>query len=440
LIYGSLVPGNDGEQTMKVLVVGSGGREHALCWHLSRSPLVQRLYCAPGNPGTAQHATNVPIAAGSVEELLVFALEQRIDLTMVGPEVPLCLGIRDRFDEAGLCLAGPSRGAARLEGSKAFAKEFLAEQQIPTAPFGIFTDAEAADQYIDHHAEARIVKADGLAAGKGVMVCATALEAKAVARALLGGRLGEAGRRVVVESRLMGEEASFMVLTDGRRFWPLASSQDHKAIHDGDRGPNTGGMGAYSPAPILSERLQQRIMAQVVEPTIAGMAQRNTPYQGILYVGLMISGEDFSVLEYNCRLGDPETQPVLARLKSDLVPYLLGAAKGQLPIEPPQWDPRPALCVVMTAGGYPGPYERGLPIEGITTEGHEDLMVFHAGTRHDGSRLLTDGGRVLGVTALGETIQQARDQAYTMVTKIHWPGAHFRRDIGHRAIAQREGS
>jgi len=335
----------------------------------------------------------------------------------------------------GLPLAGPTAAAARLEGSKAFAKQFMQRHGIPTAACGIFDNASAAEAYINEHPQALVVKADGLAAGKGVFVCSDAEEAKTAVRMLLRGDLGAAGQKVVVEAKLQGEEASFMVLTDGQRIWPLAGSQDHKALNDGNTGPNTGGMGAYSPAPVMDDALSEKVMAQVVEPTIRGMAEEGCPFQGILYVGLMIQGQNFYALEYNCRLGDPETQPLLARLESDLVPYLAGLAEGKLPAEALRWDPRTALCVVLAAQGYPGPYETGFPIQGIEeAESQEGAMVFHAGTDIMNGRLVTKGGRVLGVTALGTDIKRAQDRAYQATRCIHWPGMHYRKDIGNYAL------
>jgi phosphoribosylamine--glycine ligase len=423
---------------MRILVVGSGGREHAICWKLAQSPLASALYCAPGNPGTARLAENVPLRAEEIEGLLAFAVEQRIDLTVVGPEVPLCAGIQDRFAAAGLALAGPSAAAARLEGSKAFAKEFMARHGIPTAPFKVFDRGElsAAEQYIDAHPDALVVKADGLAAGKGVFVCADPDEAKRRVAELFQGSLGAAGERVLVEGRLTGQEASFIVLADGERICPLESSQDHKAVFDGDRGPNTGGMGAYSPAPVLDPALQQEVMARVIEPTVQGMAAEGTRFQGFLYAGLMVGEQGPQVLEFNCRLGDPETQPLMVRLADDLVPYLVGVARGELPTRALSWDSRASLCVVMASGGYPGSYDKGQPIQGLeAAEALEDVVVFHAGTAAQGGGIVTAGGRVLGVTALGDGIPAAQARAYEAVERITWEGVHYRRDIGHRAVA-----
>jgi phosphoribosylamine---glycine ligase len=423
---------------MKILVIGSGGREHALCWRIARSPLVTGLFCAPGNLGTATCATNVAIAATDLERLTAFARQEEIGLTVVGPEAPLCAGIADRFAAEKLRLAGPSAAAARLEGSKAFAKEFLERHGIPTAASSVFEDADAAMAYIDGHPEALVVKADGLAAGKGVVVASSPDEAKAAARRILEGSVGDAGRRVVIEERLRGEEVSFIAVTDGERVWPLASSQDHKAVGDGDRGPNTGGMGAYSPAPVLDERLAERALHDVIEPAVGGMAEEGTPYRGFLYAGLMVSAEgSLSVLEFNCRLGDPETQPLMVRLRSDLVPYLVGIADGQLPTDPPIWEERSGLCVVMAAAGYPESHQAGDVIEGVAdAEALDGIKVFHAGTARREGQLITAGGRVLGVTALGRGVVGARARAYEAVRRIRWAGAHYRSDIGHRALGR----
>jgi len=397
------------------------------------------VFCAPGNPGTGRVGTNVALGTSDIEGLLGFAREQRVDLTVVGPEAPLCAGIQDRFAAEGLLLVGPCAAAARLEGSKAFAKQFMARHRIPTAPFGVFDgeQLDAAHRFVDSHAEARVVKADGLAAGKGVYLCADAAEAKARITDLLRGSLGEAGSRVVVESRLAGEEATFIVLTDGETICPLASSQDHKAVFDGDSGPNTGGMGAYSPAPVLDPARQEQILSTIIRPTVRGMAQEGTPFRGILYAGLMVGEDGINVLEFNCRFGDPETQPLMVRLKDDLVPLFDGLARGRLPAAAPQWDSRTALCVVMAAGGYPGGHEKGQPVRGLdAAEALQDVVVFQAGTAMEGAQLRVAGGRVLGVTALGAEIEQARTLAYEAAERIRWEGVHYRRDIGHRALGR----
>lgn len=419
--------------------MGSGGREHALCWKIAQSEHVDRLFCAPGNPGTGQVASNVPIDASDIGSLLGFATRERIDLTVVGPEVPLCAGIADRFMAQGLLVAGPSSSAARLEGSKVFAKQFMARHDIPTAPFAVFRrgEMEAAERYVDVSREALVVKADGLAAGKGVYVCADKQEAKARLAELLQGSLGPAGEQVVVESKLEGEEASFIVLTDGEAICPLAPSQDHKAAFDGDLGPNTGGMGAYSPPPVLDEALQRQIMTVVIEPTVQGMAREGNPFRGVLYAGVMVGSHGIDVLEFNCRFGDPETQPLMLRLVDDLIPLLEGVARGKLPVSSTRWDSRPALCVVLAAGGYPGRHDRGQVISGVDeAQGVQDVVVFHAGTHQAEGELRVAGGRVLGVTAVGQDVERARMRAYEAVAHIHWEGIHYRRDIGHRAMRQ----
>ena len=422
---------------MKVLVVGSGGREHALVWKIAQSERSPSIYCAPGNPGTAAWGKNVPIKADDIDGLLSFAQSEGIDLTMVGPEQPLCDGIQDRFTEAGMLLVGPTQRAARLEGSKIYAKQFMERHQIPTAAFGVFEASAAAAAYIDENAQARVIKADGLAAGKGVFVVDEAEQAKAAVDDLLAGQLGDAGKRVLIEERLVGEEVSVIALVDGERVQMLASSQDHKAAFDGDEGPNTGGMGAYSPAPVLGADLARRVEEDVLQRVVVGMQREGHPYRGVLYAGMMIVDGDLFVLEFNCRFGDPETQPLLLRIKDDLLPYLEGVARGALPEAPPRWDARAALCVVMAAGGYPGAYEKGKPIEGLSAaNAMDDVEVFQAGTRAEGDQLLTAGGRVLGVTALGESLAAAKERAYQAVESIGWPEVHYRKDIGHRALAR----
>ncbi|MEA3413035.1 MAG: phosphoribosylamine--glycine ligase [Pseudomonadota bacterium] len=425
---------------MKILVVGGGGREHALAWKLARSPLADVVYVAPGNAGTAREAgvENVPIAVDDLEDLQRFALENDVGLTIVGPEAPLVLGIVDAFREAGLPIFGPTRAASRLEGSKSFAKAFLARHDIPTAEFGSFTDADEAESYIRAHGAPIVVKADGLAAGKGVILAKTVDEAVAAAREMLSGNaFGEAGQRVVVESFLEGEEASFICMADGNHILSMATSQDHKARDAGDTGPNTGGMGAYSPAPVVTAPMYERIMSQVVEPTIRGMREDGCPYTGFLYAGLMIAPDGTPrVLEYNCRFGDPETQPIVMRLKSDLVETTLAALRGELDRADPSWDPRSALGVVMTAGGYPGAYRTGDVISGLEGADAADIKVFHAGTREDSGNIVTSGGRVLCVTALGDSVTQARHRAYAAIGDIKWQDAYFRPDIGYRAVAR----
>lgn len=422
---------------MRVLVIGGGGREHALAWTLARSPRVERVYVAPGNAGTGREpgVENVPLAADDVPGLLAFARDQGIGLTVVGPEAPLVLGVTDAFAAAGLHCLGPSRAAARLEGSKAFSKDFLARHNIPTAAYRSFTDAGEAERHIRAAGAPLVVKADGLAAGKGVVLAATVEEAVAAARGMLEGEaFGEAGRRVVVEEFLAGEEASFICLVDGRNALPFATSQDHKAAYDGDSGPNTGGMGAYSPAPVVTPEVHRRVMEEVIEPTVRGMAAEGSPYVGFLYAGLMISPDGVPrVLEFNCRLGDPETQPLLMRLRSDLVDLAEAALDGHLDRVEARWDLRPALGVVLAAEGYPGSVRKGDVIEGLG-EDPPETKVFHAGTADRDGRVVTAGGRVLCVTALGATVAEAQQRAYARVSGIAWSGMHYRRDIGHRAL------
>jgi len=430
---------------MKVLIVGNGGREHALAWKSTQSPLVDTVFVAPGNGGTAQEpgVRNVDIAAEDLDGLLAFALAQRIDLTIVGPEAPLVAGLVDRFQAAGLPCFGPNRGAAQLEGSKSFTKDFLRRHDIPTAAYGSFTAIEPALAYLRQVGAPIVIKADGLAAGKGVILAQDLGTAEAAVRDMLGGgRFGAAGNRIVIEEFLRGEEASFIALVGQGQILPMASSQDHKARDDGDLGPNTGGMGAYSPAPVVTPELHARIMAEVMEPTVAGMAAEGLPYSGFLYAGLMI-GEDGRprVLEYNCRFGDPETQPILMRLRSDLVALCLAALDGRLAEMQADWDPRPALGVVMAAGGYPERYQKGGIITGLEAAAElADTKVFHAGTLRREGQTLTNGGRVLCVTALGETVSAAQARAYAAVNRIHWQDGFYRRDIGHRAIAREKGA
>ncbi len=423
---------------MDVLVVGGGGREHAIAWKVALSPRVRSVFVAPGNAGTANEPKlcNVAIGADDLDGLLGFAAEQRIGLTIVGPEAPLVAGIVDRFESHGLRVFGPHAAAARLEGSKAFTKEFLTRHGIETAPFGVFTDVPGALAHLRAHPAPVVVKADGLAAGKGVIVARTDAEAReAVTDMLERGAFGEAGRRIVIESFLEGEEASFIAVVGGGRILPLASSQDHKPVGEGDTGPNTGGMGAYSPAPVIDAGLHRRIMREIMEPTVHGLAEAGYPYTGFLYAGLMIGDDGVPrVLEFNCRCGDPETQPIMQRLQSDLVDLCEAAIEGQLETRA-RWDPRVALGVVMSAGGYPGAYRSGDLISGLEID-LPDTKVFHAGTRLDGDRVVTAGGRVLCVCALGQNVREAQDHAYRRVGAIGWNGAYFRRDIGYRAIAR----
>ena len=427
---------------MKILVIGGGGREHALAWKAAQSPKVEKVFVAPGNAGTETEPglENVAIGAEDLDALLDFARTRAVDLTIVGPEAPLVAGVVDRFQQAGLRIFGPSAMAAELEGSKAFTKDFLARHGIPTAAYGNFTDLDEAIAYIRRQGAPIVVKADGLAAGKGVILAATEDEAIAAVRDMLAGNaFGEAGHRVVIEEFLRGEEASFIVMVDGEHVLPLATSQDHKARDEGDTGPNTGGMGAYSPAPVVDDALHARIMDEVILPTVRGMAADGRPYTGFLYAGLMIGADGVPrVLEYNVRFGDPETQPILLRLRSDLVELCQAALDGRLDQVTAQWDPRASLGVVLAAGGYPGRYDKGDVIEGLDSDFGEGIKVFHAGTARDAQgRVVTAGGRVLCVCALGGDVAEAQRRAYAAVDRIHWRDLYCRRDIGHRAIARR---
>ena len=427
---------------MKILIVGSGGREHALAWKTARSPRVQEVFVAPGNAGTALETgtTNVDIGAGDLDGLLEFARGNGVDLTIVGPEAPLVAGIVDRFAEAGLRCFGPTSAAARLEGSKAFTKAFLERCSIPTAAHGTFTDAAVAVEYIEQQGVPIVVKADGLAAGKGVIVAQTIDEACAAAEAMLTGEsFGDAGRCVVVEEFLRGEEASFTAIVDGSHILPLATSQDHKARDDGDRGPNTGGMGAYSPVPVITSDIFERIMQEVIEPTVHGLDDEGSPYVGFLYAGLMIGDDNTPrVLEFNVRFGDPETQPILMRLKSDLVELCDAALAGNLHEAQVEWDDRAALGVVMAAGGYPECYRKGDRIEGLPKTSGSDSKIFHAGTKLEGNTVVTAGGRVLCNVALGATVTEAQRKAYELTRQITWPDAYYRKDIGYRAVAREQ--
>jgi phosphoribosylamine--glycine ligase len=423
---------------MNILVIGGGGREHALVWKISQSPLAEKIWCAPGNPGIAALAECVPLAVDDLDGLLDLARRERIDLTVVGPEIPLTLGIVDRFQAAGLTIFGPSKAAARLEGSKVYCKDLMTRCGISTAAYGTFTDHAQAVAFIRRQGAPIVVKADGLAAGKGVVVARTIEEAiAAVDEAMLAEVFGDAGKTVVVEEFLEGEEASFLAFTDGKRILPLASAQDHKAIFDDDQGPNTGGMGAYSPAPVVTAHLHDRIVRDVLEPLVAGMEEEGCPYRGILYAGLMIKGETIKVLEFNARFGDPEAQPLLARLKSDVVPVLFASACGDLAGAELEWHEKAAVCVVMASGGYPGDYAKGFPISGLEEAGKmEDLIVFHAGTAETNGKIVNNGGRVLGVTGLGKTVADAIDKAYQGVRLISWQGAQYRSDIGKKALGR----
>ena len=424
---------------MKVLIVGSGGREHALAWKASRSDLTSEIYVAPGNGGTAleRDITNVEISAEDIDGLASFALKNKIDLTIVGPEVPLVLGITDEFKKKGLRCFGPNKDAARLEGSKDFMKDFLSRNNIPTALYKSFTDINLAKDYAKNHSIPVVIKADGLAAGKGVIIANSTEEAvEAIEQCMEDKEFGEAGSKVVIEEFLEGEEASFIVLTDGNVILPLASSQDHKARDDGDKGPNTGGMGAYSPAPVVTTNLHKKIMDEVIIPTIEGLNKEGMNYCGFLYAGLMIDkNKNIKVLEFNCRFGDPETQPILLRMKSDLINLCFEAAEGKLVESEIVWDERVSLGVVMAAGGYPNNYDKGFEISGLLEDETEDLKIFHAGTSlNKEDKVVTNGGRVLCVTALGSNTKEAKEKAYQRVKSIKWEKAYFRRDIGYRAL------
>jgi len=419
-----------------VLVVGGGGREHALAWKIAQSPLVSKIYAAPGNPGIARHAECVALRADDVLGLRDFAVSKRIDLTVVGPEAPLAAGLVDLLAKEGLLVCGPDRAGARMEGSKVFMKEILQKYGIPTAGFRVFDDYDEAEQHVLTRRLPVVIKADGLAAGKGVAVAQTYEEAVSFLGDVMERRsFGEAGDRVVIEDCLSGEEASYIVFTDGTRVVPLPSSQDHKRIGDDDQGPNTGGMGAYSPAPVVTPKVEERVTREIFEPLLAGLRAEGITYRGILYAGLMIENGTPRVLEFNVRFGDPEAQPLFLRLSSDLVPLLLQCAQGKITDAKMEIDPRPAVCVVMASGGYPGKYAKGRPIEGIAEAEREDgVVVFHAGTTLAGGRLVNDGGRVLGVTAIGDTLKGAIDRAYRAVDMIHWEGAYYRSDIGRKAL------
>jgi len=422
---------------MKVLVIGGGGREHALAWKAAQSPQVETVFVAPGNAGTALESNiqNVEINAEDIEALLAFSLQEKIDLTIVGPEAPLVAGVVDTFTASGLKCFGPSKGAAQLEGSKAFSKDFLKKHNIPTAAYDVFTEIDPAVAYIKACGAPIVVKADGLAAGKGVILAQTEEEAiTAVNDMLAGNAFGEAGSRVVIEEFLQGEEASFIVMVDGKHVLPMATSQDHKARDNGDLGPNTGGMGAYSPAPVVTDSIYQQAMDDVILPTVEGMAKDGLPYTGFLYAGLMIDADGKAkVLEYNCRFGDPETQPIMMRLQSDLVEHCLAGVDGRLDGQKTQWDPRPALGVVLAAGGYPFDYNKGDVISGLETQ-IGNAKIFHAGTALNNDKTVTQGGRVLCATALGNSVSEAQKTAYSLVKSIHWNKVYFRDDIGYRAI------
>jgi phosphoribosylamine---glycine ligase len=428
---------------MNVLVLGSGGREHALAWKLSQSAQVDTVYVAPGNAGTATEAgvQNVDIDPLDFPALVEFARANQVELTVVGPEAPLVAGVVDYFSEQGLRCFGPRQGAAQLEGSKAFTKDFLARHKIPTASYQNFTDADQAIAYVKEQGTPIVIKADGLAAGKGVIIAQSQDEAEATIRDMLSGnRFGDAGSRVVIETFLQGEEASFIVMVDGKNILPMATSQDHKARDDGDKGPNTGGMGAYSPAPVVTQQVHDRIMREVIEPTVKGMAAEGNPYTGFLYAGLMIAPDGaVNVIEFNCRFGDPEAQPVMMRLQSDLTALCLAALNANLDQCNVNWDPRASIGVVLASGGYPDAYAKHVPISGLdqATE-TRDAKIFHAGTMLQDGQVVTNGGRVLCAVALGDTVTQAQKAAYALAEKIQWDKIYYRRDIGHRAITREQ--
>lgn len=429
---------------MNVLIIGSGGREHALAWKAAQSDNVNTVFVAPGNAGTEleDKVENVAIGVEAIDELVAFAQDNNVELTIVGPEAPLVIGIVDSFQNAGLKCFGPSKGAAQLEGSKAFTKDFLARHKIPTASYQNFTEIEPAKAYVRQMGTPIVIKADGLAAGKGVIIAQTDAEADAAIDDMLAGnKFGDAGHRVVIEEFLKGEEASFIVMVDGENILPLASSQDHKARDNGDKGPNTGGMGAYSPAPVVTAEMHDRIMQEVIVPTVKGMADEGHPYTGFLYAGVMIDSDGIpKVLEYNCRFGDPETQPIMSRLRSDLVELCLSAIAGKLDSATAEWDPRAAIGVVLAAGGYPDSYPKGDVISGLDQVNSIDTIgkVFHAGTANKEGNIVTNGGRVVCVVSLGDTVTEAQHKAYQAVEKISWDKVYYRTDIAHRAIAREQ--
>ncbi|CAM3434867.1 phosphoribosylglycinamide synthetase (GAR synthetase) [Xenorhabdus nematophila ATCC 19061] len=425
---------------MNILIIGNGGREHALAWKAAQSPLASKVFVAPGNAGTALETNleNVDIAATDIEGLLAFAQSHDIGLTIVGPEVPLVIGVVDAFQQAGLTIFGPTKAAAQLEGSKAFTKDFLARHHIPTATYQNFTEIDPALAYLEKTGVPIVIKADGLAAGKGVVVAMTMEEAQGAVKDMLAGNaFGDAGHRIVIEEFLAGEEASFIVMVDGKNVVPMATSQDHKRVGDGDTGPNTGGMGAYSPAPVVTDEIHQRVMEKIIYPTVEGMAAEGHTYTGFLYAGLMIDQQgEPKVIEFNCRFGDPETQPIMMRLRSDLVELCLAGAKGKLGGKTSSWDSRPALGIVLAAGGYPANYAKGDVISGLAEDTNIDEKIFHAGTAIKDETVVTAGGRVLCVTALGNNIAEAQRKAYQRAEHISWEKCFYRKDIGYRAIAR----
>jgi phosphoribosylamine--glycine ligase len=424
---------------VKVLLLGSGGREHALAWKIAASPLVTKLWCAPGNAGIAGTAECVPLDPCAIAAVIAFCQANAVDFVVVGPEAPLVAGIVDALAAAGIKAFGPSQGAAQLEGSKSFTKEICTTAGIPTAGYGHFRDLAAAKAYLHQHGAPIVIKADGLAAGKGVVVAMTMAEAEAALDMMFDGGFGAAGAEVVIEEFMSGEEASFFVLCDGEHALPLAAAQDHKRVFDGDQGPNTGGMGAYSPAPVMSDAVCAQAMDEIIKPTLRAMAARGTPYKGVLFAGLMITAEGPKLIEYNCRFGDPECQVLMRRLQSDLVPALLAACDGRLDQITLSWDAQPALTVVMAAKGYPGDYAKGTRIDGLAEAGAiAGVEIFHAGTKADGEAILANGGRVLNVTASGATVAEAQRRAYQAVDRLRWPDGFCRRDIGWRAIEREQ--
>jgi phosphoribosylamine---glycine ligase len=418
---------------MKVLVIGNGGREHALCWKLKNDSKTPQVFCAPGNAGTAALGTNLDLAATDIAGIVAWAKENKPDLTVIGPEAPLCAGLTDALEADGFRVFGPCKAAAELEGSKQFAKEIMKAGGVPTSAYEVFTDAEKACAYVRERGAPIVIKADGLAAGKGVTVAETVEQAEAAIQDALGGAFGDAGSRVVIEDFLVGEEASILALIDGEHVVLLASSQDHKRAYDGDTGPNTGGMGAYSPAPIVTDEVLEKVRTEIYDRTLAELKKRGITYKGVLYAGLMIDNGQPSVVEFNCRFGDPETQAVLARWEGDILPALEACIDGTLSDDLIDWKPEPSVCIVMAAGGYPGSYEKGDDISGLDEAG-EDAIVFHAGTALKDGKVVTAGGRVLGVTALGSDLRSAVDNATAAVKKISWNGAFYRKDIAYRAL------
>ena len=418
---------------MRVLILGSGGREHALAWKIAQSPKVNKIYCAPGNAGTASVAENIDISPDNIQALLNFALIKGIGLTVVGPEQPLVKGIADSFEESGLRVFGPSQRAAEIEGSKVFCKDLMKKYGIPTARYESFNSLDQVKLFTKED-EPVVVKASGLASGKGVVLCRNGKEARSAIQSIMQGKVfGNAGDQVVIEEFLTGQEVSLLAFTDGKTILPLESAQDHKAAFDDDKGPNTGGMGAYSPAPIFTDELKKKVVDEIMIPTVRAMAKEGRYYRGILYAGLMLTESGPKVLEFNARFGDPETQPIMMRIKNDIVPIFEACIDGTLATETLQWKPESTVCVVMAAKGYPGSYEKGNEITGLNLDENQQAMVFHAGTKLDNGKVLTNGGRVLGVTALGLNINQAIKNAYSVVDKIKWDGIHFRKDIGSKA-------